>query len=181
MRKEAFGAAESEFREAIRMNPCYPEALRDLGWLLYGMFSKSEDALGYLQRAKDGNERLEDIDVYLGIVLAELGRCDEAESAFRIALARSSDAALAHAVFADYLATRGRGEEAESHFEQSLSLCPDFVMAMRDFARFLASEGRDDEAEKLFKKALQISPDDRTSKRHYEVFLTRRRPAIPSN
>src|SRR6266480_2775161 len=168
IRKEEFGAAEREFREAIKINPRYPEAHRDLGWLLYGMFSKSEDALGYLQTAKGENERLEDIDMYLGIVLARVGRCNEAEIAFRAALARSSDAALAHAVFADYLATQGRGEEAESHFKQSLSLCPDFVIAMRDYARFVASEGRDDEAEELFRKALQISPDDRTSKRDYE-------------
>ncbi len=173
-KEDNFSVAEAKFREAIRIDPDNAEALRDLGWLLYGMFSKHDEALLYLERARTVDDSLAYLQMYLGIVLAKLGRRGEAEASFQKALLDSTYPALVHAAYADYLAGRQQKQEAEMHFVTAISMDGDLMMAHRNYARFLASAGRDDEAEQHFRRALDLDPCDALTKRRYEDFLKSR-------
>lgn len=177
MKKGDFSNAEVELREAIQVKPDHANALRDLGWMLYGKTSKLDEALGFLERAQSLDRTIECLDLYLALVLARLNRKEEAEASFQRALITTSNTALAHAVYANFFAENGRTRDAERHFIASLSRDPNWKVAIRDYARFLASEGRNDEARIHFRRALENDPEDATTVRYWNKFLDGQRPS----
>jgi Flp pilus assembly protein TadD len=97
---------------------------------------------------------------YLGITLYKLGRFGEAEAAFREALLRDPDDAVARNNLGHTLSKLDRSVEAEAAFRQALLRDPDYVFARDGLGSLLRNLGRFGAAEAVFREALLRDPDD---------------------
>jgi protein O-mannosyl-transferase len=95
----------------------------------------------------------------LGVVLAGLGRGDEAIAHYRKALAIKPAYADAHNNLGVALAGRGPVEEAIAHYQEALESKPDFADAHNNLGIALMSNGQVDDAITHYQKALEIKPD----------------------
>jgi len=78
--------AERCLLEALRLEPSNPDALNLLGLLAYGRMHY-DTALDYFREALRGNDAVADFNRNFGMALQALGRNQEAEAAYRKALA----------------------------------------------------------------------------------------------
>jgi len=96
----------------------------------------------------------------LGLLLAEVGREDEAlDPLYRAHLADPGRLELTD-VLAGILTRRGEFERAEAVLRRSLEARPTFLWIQYDYGRWLAERGRYREARPLLEQALPRLPDD---------------------
>jgi tetratricopeptide (TPR) repeat protein len=93
-----------------------------------------------------------------GVLLADLGRHDEAEAHYQRALEINPDLAEVHYNYGLLLAGLGR-DEAEAHYRRALEINSDLAEAHLNYGVLLAELGRRDEAEAHYKRALEINSD----------------------
>jgi Flp pilus assembly protein TadD len=96
----------------------------------------------------------------LGNLLTESGRFDEAEAAYRRALALRADFAEAHGNLGGLMQTRKRDAEAESAYRHALTLRPDLPDTLRNLSSLLHARGRLNEAEETYRRLLNVRPGD---------------------
>ncbi len=95
----------------------------------------------------------------LGKVYLELGRVDDAEAAFRKAIALGPSDNSAHVDLATLLRERGlRLDEAEALYRKALEIEPDDAVALDGLGIVLGLRGQFAEAERMYRKALEIEP-----------------------
>jgi len=94
----------------------------------------------------------------LGILLAELGRTDEAMAHYRKALELNPRDYDTHCNFGKLLTKLGRTDEAMAHYRKALEISPRYYNALYNLGILLAELGRTDEAMAQYRKALEISP-----------------------
>ena len=116
MRKGVAGAAESHFREAIRLQPDLAEAHNNLGNLLAGRHAYPEAAYHFEQAIASNPGYVEARHSY-GVTLALTG--SNAKAITEIAGGGRARAATGGALridLADVLATTGAPDEARAHY-----------------------------------------------------------------
>jgi len=91
--------------------------------------------------------------------LKGLGRLDEAEVSYTLAISLKPEFAEAHNNLGIMLTELGRLEEAEASYRQAIALKPDFAKAHADLANALRELGRLGEAEASYTKAVALKPD----------------------
>ncbi len=80
--------------------------------------------------------------VQRGLVLKRMGRLDDAEAAYRLALQRGADTVELHNNLGNLLLATDRADEATAHFERALQLQPENATALENLERARAASGR---------------------------------------
>ena len=120
---------ESDFREAIQINPNDPEAHNNLGAFFWEK-GKYDEAENEYQEAIRLNPDLAEAHYNLGEVLLKQGKIEKAEEALRIAVRLSPDDAEAHQKLGEALLKRGKHQiEAEEEFNKASRLKSGDVVA----------------------------------------------------
>lgn len=136
--------AEAEFREALRLAPGDPNQLNFYGVYLCDQHRVDEGVTKMLQAANNPLYRTpEAAYTNVGVCLHTAHRDDEAESAFRRAIAARPDFAEAVYQLADLELQRGRALEARQRVEQFLAQyppTPDLLMVALRASRTLGDE-----------------------------------------
>lgn len=139
--------------------------------LARSLLGQHAEALRQFDRALELNARYVEAEIHRGIVLAELGRTDEAEAAFRRATregqatvagyARPVAARLAnlHADLAGAYAEAGDGAEALAQLRRAVELGPGFHDLRYRLARLLLEQGNPLEAREQLERILEANPD----------------------
>lgn len=117
------------------------------------------DAQAYWRQAIEEKPDYADAHNNLGVVLKELNRLPEAESAYLCALAISPEHADAHNNLGVLLDDLNRFSEAEAAYQRALAIRPDFADAHYNLGRVLQHLKRPSEAESAYQRALAIRPD----------------------
>lgn len=87
------------------------------------------------------------------------GRLDEAEAAFRGAIAERPQDARAHFDLGLTLELRGRSADAAQSYRRAISRAPAFAEALSNLGRLLRVSGRLEEATELFRRAVRANPE----------------------
>lgn len=158
-------------REAVRLNPAYPEALLQLGEACYHEHEYAE-AISWLARIPESESQYGEANFYLGLAAYAQGNFTQAESAFNSVAAhlpltevynnlgvvtdhRDAKAAL------EYFqkAVADDPNEPDYHFNLAISLCQtgDLAGALRQLREDLSMHPSDSEAETLIGALTTVS------------------------
>lgn len=164
--------------ECVANGRAFADAFNLLG-LCYGLVDQPERALEAFDRALDLNPHYVEALMNRGVVLASVGRADEALEAFDAArssggsapggeLPRHHAAGLAnqHAALGEAYAEAGRLPEAIVQYQRALELGPAFHDLRYRLGQFLVEAGRTLEARDAFGAVVQArphSPDPRSA------------------
>ncbi len=155
--------------ELIESGKAFADAHHLLG-LSYYMVNRREQALESLDKAVDLNPRYVEANIHRGILLAEMGRGDEAEASF--AAARESGAedrggvaahyasklANLHAEVGEAYAEAGRLGLAIEQYERALELGPTFHDLRYRLGRLLLDARRTLEAREELEQVVEARP-----------------------
>jgi len=169
--------AITQFREALRLNSAYTDALCNLGLALSQQGRTGEAIACYREALRvDRNDpkALTSLPAYavahcnLGIALFQQGQTEEAITQFREALQVSPDHADAHNNLGNALLfAEGKTEEAIAHYRQALRINPAHVGAHFNLANVLIRQGRTEEAMAHYREALRLNPA--YAEAHYQL------------
>ena len=122
--------AVEHFREALRINPRYPEAYYNLGNLLRAQ-NKNGEALSEYRLALRSDPEYVEAHVNLGNLLRDEGRTEAAIEQYHEAIRISPRHIVAHCNLASTLATDGRDAEAREAIEEALQIDPQHAAARK--------------------------------------------------
>jgi tetratricopeptide (TPR) repeat protein len=128
-----------------------------LTWKQSGMYS---DAETLYRTTIARNDRSWMAHNNLGIVLANMGRADEAVVQYQKALEVKPNHADAYYNLGHLFAKMGRTDEALAHYQKALDIDPNHAKAHINLGGLLADLGRADEALAHYAKASEIDPND---------------------
>lgn len=120
------GEAEDFFREAIALDPGQPAAIFQLGVFYDGrqQHGKAAEQFRKVLALAPADPQAYD---YLGLSLEALGEFAQAESAYRMGLARNSGPRfdpMLHYNYGRFLAKHGRLADAKAHLDEAVKLSP---------------------------------------------------------
>ena len=110
-----------DFREAVRLNPAYPEALLQLGKACYRE-KQYDQAVSWLARIPQDSSLAREANFYLGVAAYSLGDSARAESAFRFVEARLPLAEVYNNL--GVVAARGDRRAAADFFQKAIDADP---------------------------------------------------------
>lgn len=157
-------------REAVAQGHDFPDARHLLG-LALSMLDRREDALAQFDAALARNPRYLEAHVNRAVILAGLGREQEAQEAFAVAgeLGRADASgfpaavgnrlANAHVALGHEYRQAGASEEAEAQYRRALRLRPGFPDVRIALARVLLERGAHAEAGAELDAVLAVRPD----------------------
>jgi tetratricopeptide (TPR) repeat protein len=128
-----------------------------LSWKQSGMYS---DAETLYQTTITRNDRSWMAHNNLGIVLANMGRTDEAAVHYQKALELKPDHADAYYNLGHLLAKMGQTDEALAHYQKALEIDPNHAKAHINLGGLFEDVGRAGEALAHYSKASEIDPND---------------------
>ena len=96
---------------------------------------------------------------YLGFVLKQEGRFDEAIVQFNEVLKMAPDSVAAHTCLGDSLVLTGHMEEGVQELETAIRLDPTYADAHCFLANALSMQQRDDEAIRQYEEAIKLNPN----------------------
>jgi tetratricopeptide (TPR) repeat protein len=106
-----------------------------------------------------------------GLALSKIGRLDDAEEQYKLALASDPNHVTIHSNYGNLLQERGRLDEAEEQYKLALALDPNDVNTHSHYGFLLQERGRLDEAEEQYKLALASDPNHPTTHLVYALLL----------
>jgi len=156
--------ALAHYREAVRINPHYADALANYGHML---FTTGQADAGIAESAEavrlyPGSAR---IRCSYATDLFRAGHVDEAAAQFRDALQDDPDDADAYICLGNVMLSQGRPEDAIAQYEEALRADPDNALAHDNLCHVLVllfQRGHQREAIADTQKALQLHPADST-------------------
>lgn len=167
-----YRAAIADYDEALRRDPALDEAYWNRA-LAYQIVDEHALALDDLREAaRRGRD-----DAYLhaqrGLVLERLGRCDEADDAFRMAFARAGATTTDIHWWYGMAVHRRLPQEAEKAFAAVLAKHPHHPEALYGRAMLLAERGEAEAAVAAFDRALESNPAFMDARRFRAVLRAR--------
>jgi len=157
-KKGDLAKAEKMYRQAIDLQPTYPDAYFNLGNVL-SKRKRFEEALGYYIKATRLNPESSDAAFSLGLCLSRLGRKSDAVHYYERALRLNKRHIPAHKRLAEILEEQGKIGEAVLHYRQVLALDPNDAETHNNLGRLLGQTGKLDEEIEHYRKALRIKPN----------------------
>jgi protein O-GlcNAc transferase len=159
-------------RAGIATNPGQPELPGRLGMLLHAYESLDAARVCYAEAVALSPEEPR-WRYYHAVVLARLGRIEEACTEVARTLELDSALAPAAALEAELLALSGAMEESEAAWRRTLELEPRSAPALHGLGQALAAQGKPDQAAAAFERAIAIEPG--RAQARYAVALAYRR------
>lgn len=156
LRRGDVRAAEAACQEAIRQHFCSAAARQLLAQraIEAGRFGEAVEHLRVLVQIRPEPA----LHYNLAVLLAQLGRDDEAIRHYRAALAQTPDDPEIHNNLGFVLARCGQSEPAAWHFRRALELDPGCAHAHFNLGRLLLAEGRAQQAAEHFRRAAALDP-----------------------
>ena len=153
--RRSLALAEAAGQSALLHEPVDRSTARQLGLTAYRA-GRHAEALALLRTVcEDAGDHSN-----LGIVLHALGRNDEAEAAYRKAIALDAGLAAAHYNLATLLHEHLRDAEATTEFRVALELRPDYADAWNGLGHSLHRQGQLSDAVNAFRSAVRYSPSN---------------------
>ena len=157
-----FEEARDAASTAIRRRERIPEAMR-VRAVAAAKAGDFDSALVDLQTLRTHRPEDPDLIIQTGLVLAELGRLNEAASLFAEGARRHPRSAAMHYNLGLAQSLLDRAEPAIEALRRARELGPDNRATLETLAGALAQAGRFGEAEPLFAEAVRRAPDDAES------------------
>lgn len=145
------------YEKILRRQPNHPDALHLLG-LIANTGNDHERALELITHAIEFNGENAAYHNSLGTVLLALGRLEDAERSFRLALDLNPAYPEAYNNLGNALQDMGRHEEAVANYENAVQLSPHYAEAYCNCGRALQVLGQRKEAIEAFQRALDLKP-----------------------
>jgi len=151
--------AEAQYREALRHNPQYVQALLCLGSLLSKQ-GRADEAIACFDKAFQLDPNCGNAAIYnnLGAAHAKRGDFAAAVAQYQKALILNPSAAMALNNLGAAYYSQGRMNEAVECFQRGVETNPQSADAHCNLANALAALRRDAEAESEYRKALALNP-----------------------
>ncbi len=146
--------ALAEGRIAMQLDPASVSIRRGMGWLEY-YARRPAAAIEHLRRAVEMNPDAEENHRLLGLAYLCMGLLDQAESAFREAIANSDSPALSTAGLARVEVRRGRRDEAQAILDRLQAWRRERYINPAAFAMVHLELGNVDEAFEWLERAYQ--------------------------
>jgi tetratricopeptide (TPR) repeat protein len=148
----------AQFREALRINPEYSNAKRNIGIVLLkqGKIDESIKVLTEVVNSKGNRPKAHN---YLGLAYAEKGELDTAIQHYKKAIRLKPDYVEAIANLGIALKEQGQVTEAIKEWERALLLKPDEPDVHYNMGLAMVEQYKYDEAIKHFSAALKSKPD----------------------
>lgn len=150
-------AADRTFRDILESVPDHFDSLHHLAVISY-MRGNMQAAVDFIEKAIKINDSDEQCWNNYAIFLSELGRYDEALTAWDKATAINPDFPDPYSNKANTLWITGKLEEAETACRKALELRPQYIDALLNLGNALASQGKLEEAIESWEQALEINP-----------------------
>jgi len=154
-RTEAPAEAIAYFRRAIKIDPEYALAHRELGWALRGI-GRYAEAERHLRKAIELDESDGWAHIYLGNLLWISGDSRAAEQAFIKAKGVWPDDSIPCWSLGLFYEYENRSAEASFYYESAVHLNPDDPEANRRFGLFLSDIGESAKAEPFLERARRL-------------------------
>ncbi len=151
--------ALAEYREALRLEPNFPNAYNNYATVLADLGRHAEAADAYA-KAVQLKPQLAEAWLGVGNALANLGRLADAVPYFKKAAELKPSVLAASHNLGKALDGLGRTAEAVEVLQNLLREHPDYLEARFTFANLLVSHGRLDEGITHYRMILQLKPDD---------------------
>jgi tetratricopeptide (TPR) repeat protein len=151
--------AKDLLANAVRIDPMYGAAHRELGWVLSACGAQVETERHLLKASE-----LDPTDfwaaIYLGNHYWKVRNHDKALMWFERAILIAPEQSLPRWCLADYYASTREWDKAKQLYERALALEPDDIVAYVGYARMLHNKGDSVEAQTLLRRALLLDPED---------------------
>lgn len=144
--------------EAVRLDPGYIDANVRLGLALHRL-GRSEEAVGYLERAAELRPDVPETFNNLAVIYAQMERRKDALAAFEKALELKPDYPEARLNYGRLLEESNRYDQAEGVYLDLLEEDPDNVKARSSLALLYERTGRTELAVQEFRVLSRTSPD----------------------
>jgi tetratricopeptide (TPR) repeat protein len=149
------------FREAVRLNPAYPEALLQLGKVYYGG-RQYEQAVSTLARVSENDPLAREANFYLGLAAYYQGDFQRADSAFRFVAARLPLAEVYNNL--GVVSSRGDRKTAAEYFQKAIDADPNDPDYHFNLAIELYRTGDAAGASRQLRDTLSLRPGDTAAK-----------------
>ncbi len=154
------------FREAVRLNPAYPEALLQLGKVYYRE-RKYEQAVSTLARIPENDPLAREANFFLGLAAYYQGDFPRAESAFRFVAARMPLAEVYNNL--GVVSSRGDKKGATEYFRKAIDADPNDPDYHFNLAVELYRTGDVAGAARQLRDTLSLRPGDPAAKSLMDV------------
>lgn len=144
-------------REALRLQPGYPDALNNLGYILKSE-GRIDESIEVYQEALRNKPDFPQAQYNLGLMLHDRGQNLEAVEHFNAAIRLKPDYDEAYNGCASALMSLGRSDEAVEHFKRALALNPANATAHYNLGTLLLTKSRYEEAYEQMRQALRYDP-----------------------
>ncbi|HSQ31264.1 MAG TPA: tetratricopeptide repeat protein [Gemmatimonadaceae bacterium] len=158
----------ARFRQALRIDPSYPDVHIDLGNAL-NQRGAVDEALAQFDTVVRLRPEYAEARVAYGNLLRGRGRNAEATAQYKEAVRLQPTLASAHNELGNALSSDGRFADARAEYAEAVRLDPNFPEAHNNLGAALAREGKSNEAVGEFLEALRLKPDD--PRFHYNAAL----------
>jgi protein O-mannosyl-transferase len=155
------------YREAVRINPNYTEALNSIGAVLAD--KGDPEAAEWFQRALTVQPAHADTLFNMGNLMAKEGKYREAAEYYQASLASRPDNHEARNNLAGVMVRMGRIDEAIAQYQTALEIKPDGALVHKNLGEMLAAKGKLDEAIAHYRTALTLTND---AGAHYSLGMT---------
>ena len=149
-----WGAAEQEFRLAIKLNPNYATAHHFYAHVFLEPLKRWDEALSEIREA----ERLDPLSAIIGTNLGDImlaqKRLDEAIEQFRKVLNTNPDFAYAHSKLGVSLILKSLIEEGTAEVEKARSISPENMEVKAYLAFAYAASGRTKDVEQMLEEMI---------------------------
>jgi tetratricopeptide (TPR) repeat protein len=149
--------AETEYREALRIQPDAFDAIRGLGELAY-QDGRVEEAMALFARGVAIQPEAADLHSNLAETLRILNRTDEAVKYARMALALDPTLPDAWNTMGLLAHEQGRLGDAETAFREAIRVQPEHWFAYNNLGNTLRAMRRHDDAAESFRAAIRLEP-----------------------
>jgi adenylate cyclase len=153
---------------AIELDSTLAEAHAALGYLLFWAAWDWDGGVRALRRATELNPSYAPAYHWLGLILAHLGRLDEAERLVLRAIDLDPLNHVAHVDAGSVYGTMRRYDRARELYRRSAALDPDYALAQVYLFWTAVTSGRLDEAREALRRATALAAGERS---RYEAYL----------